>query len=156
MNEFGGFWRRVAAYLIDVIVLAVAMSIIGSIFGIGTTVSQLSDMTASYSYNVDDVASGLVSLVLGIAYFAGLESSAMQATLGKKALGMVVTDLNGNRISFLRATGRYLAKIVSAVILLIGFIMVAFTDRKQGLHDMMAGTLVWRGQPGRTDPAVFA
>ena len=60
------------------------------------------------------------------------------------ALGMKVTDLAGNRISFLRATGRYFAKIISALILFIGFIMVAFTEKKQGLHDMIAGTLVVR------------
>jgi len=56
--------------------------------------------------------------------------------------GMKVTDLNGNRISFARATGRHFAKWLSTLILWIGFIMVGFTDRKQGLHDMLAGTLV--------------
>jgi uncharacterized RDD family membrane protein YckC len=71
-----------------------------------------------------------------------LESSSMQATLGKMALGLKVTDLNGKQISFGKATGRYFAKIISAIILLIGFIMVAFTEKKQGLHDMIAGTLV--------------
>jgi uncharacterized RDD family membrane protein YckC len=71
-----------------------------------------------------------------------MESSARQATLGKMALGIVVTDLDGNRIGFGRATGRYFAKILSALILLIGFIMAAFTQKKQGLHDIIAGTLV--------------
>ena len=155
MDEYGGFWRRVAAYLIDAILLAIVMSIIGSVFGIGTTTAELGDMSANYSYTADDAASGLLSLALGIAYFAGLESSPWQATVGKKALGMVVTDLNGNRISFLRALGRYFAKILSSLILFIGFIMVGFTERKQGLHDMLAGTLVWKGRPGSRDPAVF-
>ncbi|HSG35757.1 MAG TPA: RDD family protein [Sphingomonadaceae bacterium] len=155
MGEYGGFWRRVGAYLIDVILLGIVASTLGSIFGFGTTTSEFGDLSASYSYSVDDAESSLLSLALGIAYFAGLESSKMQATLGKKALGMVVTDLDGNRISFLRALGRYFAKILSALILLIGYIMVAFTVRKQGLHDMLAGTLVWKGDPHRTDPAIF-
>ena len=103
----------------------------------------------------DDAAAGgnllanLLSVVVGWLYYALMESSGMQATLGKKALGLIVTDESGQRISFARATGRYFAKIVSALILLIGFIMVAFTERKQGLHDKLAGTLVVRGQPGQ-------
>jgi len=71
-----------------------------------------------------------------------MESSARQGTIGKSLLGLRVTDFEGNRISLLRAVGRYFAKIISAFILLIGFIMVAFTEKKQGLHDMLAGTLV--------------
>jgi uncharacterized RDD family membrane protein YckC len=73
-----------------------------------------------------------------------MESSSYQATLGKMIFGMKVTDLYGNRISFARATGRHFAKILSGMILGIGFIMVAFTERKQGLHDLLAGTLVRR------------
>jgi uncharacterized RDD family membrane protein YckC len=79
-------------------------------------------------------------------YSALMERSSKQATLGKMALGIRVTDLDGNRIGFGKATGRYFAKILSALILGIGFLMVAFTQRKQGLHDMLAGTLVMRGE----------
>lgn len=79
-------------------------------------------------------------------YEAILESSSKQATVGKMALGLKVTDLNGNRISFARATGRHFAKVLSGMILLIGFFMAGFTDRKQALHDMIAGTLVLRTQ----------
>ena len=91
-------------------------------------------------------------------YFALLESSSMQGTLGKKALGMIVTDLSGNRIGFGRATGRYFGKILSAIILGIGFIMVAFTERKQGLHDLLANTLVYKASSStdlNTSAAVF-
>lgn len=77
-------------------------------------------------------------------YHALMESSAKQATLGRMALGIRVTDLNGNRIGFGRATGRYFAKILSALILGIGFLMAAFTAKKQALHDIPAGTLVVR------------
>ena len=75
-------------------------------------------------------------------YEALMESSSHQATLGKMIFGMKVTDLNGNRISFARATGRHFAKWLSTMILFIGYIMVGLTDRKQGLHDILAGTLV--------------
>ena len=77
-------------------------------------------------------------------YFALLESSERQATFGKMALGLKVTDLNGNRISFGQAVGRNLAKYISLVTLLIGYIMAGFTERKQALHDMIASTLVFK------------
>jgi uncharacterized RDD family membrane protein YckC len=82
--------------------------------------------------------------VVGWSYEAGMESSVKQATLGKMAMGLKVTDEQGNRISFARATGRHFAKIISGMILLIGYIMAGFTARKQALHDMIAGTLVIR------------
>lgn len=75
-------------------------------------------------------------------YEALMESSSYQATLGKMIFGLKVTDLYGNRIDFARATGRHFAKFLSAMILCVGFIMVGFTERKQGLHAMIAGTLV--------------
>lgn len=119
---YAGFWKRFVAYLIDAIVLG----IIGALLTIG----------------MDEDSAGLVTGLLGWFYFAGMESSTRQATIGKSIMGIYVTDVDGRRISFLRATGRYFAKFLSALILFIGFIMVAFTARKQALHDMIAGTLV--------------
>jgi uncharacterized RDD family membrane protein YckC len=87
----------------------------------------------------------MLVLLGGWLYEALMESSSYQATLGKMILGMKVTDLYGNRISFGRATGRHFAKILSGMVLCIGFIMVGLTQRKQGLHDLLAGTLVRRG-----------
>ncbi len=75
-------------------------------------------------------------------YFALMESSGKCASLGKMALGIKVTDLNGNGISFGTATGRFFGKMISGVILYIGFIMAGFTEKKQALHDIMAGCLV--------------
>ena len=72
------------------------------------------------------------------------QRSPWQATLGKKAIGIQVTDLDGERISLARALGRYFAKILSGLILYVGFFMAGWTRRKQGLHDMVAGTLVVR------------
>jgi uncharacterized RDD family membrane protein YckC len=84
----------------------------------------------------------LVVVAIDWLYFAYQESSPAQATLGKRALGIKVTDLQGNRISSARATGRYFAKILSIVTFLIGYIIAAFTARKQALHDLVADTLV--------------
>jgi Predicted membrane protein/domain len=88
----------------------------------------------------------LLGIVIGWLYFAVCESSAWQGTLGKLALGIRVTDMQGNRISFPRALGRYAAKLLSGIILCIGYLMVAWTQRKQGLHDMVCGTLVLNGR----------
>ncbi len=71
-----------------------------------------------------------------------MESSEAQATLGKRALGIIVTDLNGARIIFYRATGRHFGKIVSSITLGFGFIMAGFTEKKQALHDKMFDCLV--------------
>src|SRR5208283_3281564 len=88
----------------------------------------------------------LFALTIGASwlYEALMLSSSYQATLGKMIFGMKVTDLNGNRLSFAHATGRHFAKWLSGMILGIGYIMVAFTERKQGLHDLIAGTVVPR------------
>jgi uncharacterized RDD family membrane protein YckC len=126
--EYAGFWRRVAAALIDGILVGIVSGIVTAIAG------GASDDAG--------VIAQLLLVVAAYAYYAGMESSAYQATVGKIALGIQVTDLNGNRISFMRALGRNLAEILSALILLIGYIMVAFTAKKQGLHDIIAGTLV--------------
>ena len=145
--NFAGFWIRVGAYLIDIIILGIAITILQTVTGINMGVNFDPDLAPT---GLEGEGASLLQLIIGIAYFAGLESSSWQATVGKKALGLVVVDTSGNRVSFLRALGRYLAKIVSAIILLIGYIMVAFTEKKQGLHDMIASTLVIKGKPGET------
>ena len=86
-----------------------------------------------------------VSVCVGL-YYVAMTGRPLQATLGKMALSIRVTDLAGQRISFLRAIGRNLAKIISGAILLIGYIMAAFTERKQALHDIIAQCLVVRGR----------
>ncbi|MDA0819244.1 MAG: RDD family protein [Proteobacteria bacterium] len=147
--QFAGFWIRVAAYLIDFIPLIIIAVVLA--FMTGDPLID-TDPTAPI-YGWADVA----NLILGIAYFVGFESSAYQATPGKMALGLIVTDLDGRRISPWRALGRYFAKILSGLILLIGYIMIGFTERKQGLHDMICSTLVVKGRPGEgsVDPTVF-
>lgn len=146
--QYAGFWKRVLAYIIDFIPLI----IISFVLAIGSGQDLLAT-DSDPSFGISD----LLGLVIGIAYFAGFESSSWQATPGKRALGLIVVDTNGRRITLGKAVGRYFAKILSGLILLIGFIMIAFTERKQGLHDLIVGTLVVTGEPGNVgfDPAVF-
>lgn len=148
--NFAGFWIRVLAYIID----AIPLIIIGVVLALLSGDPLIDTDPTAPVYGFSDLAGPII----GIAYFVGFESSAYQATPGKMALGLIVTDMEGRRISPLRALGRYFAKILSAMILLIGFIMVAFTERKQGLHDFLASTLVVKGSPGEVgyDPDVFA
>jgi uncharacterized RDD family membrane protein YckC len=142
---FGGFWIRVVAAIIDAIILRVVVAPVGMIFGGLGLAGRM--MTGVPHIGLHLLGSGITIILLVFGswlYEAFMESSSYQATLGKMIFGMKVTDLNGNRISFERATGRHFAKWLSAMILCIGYIMVGFTERKQGLHDLLAGTLVRR------------
>lgn len=130
---YAGFWRRFAALIVDAIVIYAVVFAIGAVLG-GAGVSFNSPATGALL--------NLGSIVLNWLYYALQESSDAQATLGKRALGIKVVDENGEKIGFGRATGRHFGKILSSLILGVGFIMAGFTQRKQGLHDMIAGTLV--------------
>jgi uncharacterized RDD family membrane protein YckC len=135
----------VLAALIDAVIVRVVAVPVGLIFG-GLGMAGM--MTGLPHAGLGILGGGVTVIVVlfgGWLYEALMESSSYQATIGKMVLGMKVTDLYGNRISFGRATGRHFAKILSGMILCIGFIMVGLTERKQGLHDLLAGTLVRRG-----------
>lgn len=149
-TAYAGFWLRFVAWIIDRILLGVSFSFISvpimAASGLRDIMMNHPPQTLPELFGLFSMLSKLIALaiVFNWLYYALLESSAWQATLGKKALGLEVTDMNGQRISFARATGRYFGKIVSAFILMIGFIMAGFTAQKQALHDMMAGCLVIR------------
>ena len=145
---YAGFWLRFVAWIIDRILLQiVGVFLLFPLFGV--SFFRMATRMPAHP-NPEDVfplfASlgrvALAALVLHWLYYALLESSAWQATLGKKALGLQVTDLANHRITFARATGRYFSKIISDFTLLIGYIMAGFTAKKQALHDIIAGTLV--------------
>ncbi|MCD2425746.1 RDD family protein [Niabella pedocola] len=138
---YGTFWERLAAILIDGLIIGVAGAVLNNIFGLGVSRETLY-MTDSGIFQASYFKGNSVPLIVQWLYFALMESSAKQATLGKMALGLKVTGMNGQRISFLNATGRYFGKILSAIILLIGYLMVLWDDKRQGLHDKLAGTLV--------------
>ena len=137
--KYAGFWLRVCAAIIDTIVVNIIGSIAGFILGFGLG-SVAGDTEATQS--LATLLGSILGIIISWLYYALMESSPNQATLGKQALGIYVTDLNGEAISFAKATGRYFAKIISVIIIFIGFLMVAFTEKKQGLHDMIASTLV--------------
>ena len=148
--QYAGFWLRFVALIIDAIVLGfvgflVTLPFVASM-GFGSFMRGRPPMSpeewAPFFAGLGRVA--LIRLVLQWLYYALLESSSWQGTLGKKALGLEVTDLQGRRIGFGRASGRFFAKFISMLILFIGFIMAGFTERKQALHDIIAGCLVIR------------
>lgn len=158
LEDYAGFWKRVAAYILDAIILYLPSMLIEKAFGGDAASAAMKqavanaagDMTAIHAAQMQYYATMWPALLLGAViawiYFSLCESSAWQATVGKLALGIRVTDMQGQRISLARALGRYPAKILSAVILCIGFLMVAWTRRKQGLHDFIVGTLVLNGR----------
>ena len=134
---YAGFWKRYAAYFIDYILLTVVTLPLSMIINVMGVSSGNEGVQVALTLVVM-----LLSMVISIGYYAGFHASRGGATLGKMAVGIKVVRGNGERISFLRAFCRYLATIVSSLILMIGFIMAAFTERKQALHDMMCDTLV--------------
>ena len=164
LTDYAGFWKRVAAYVLDALVLWIPNMLLSSLFGANEAAEAYlqaklaagSDpQLALQAFDTYFHAIGpalMAQTVLTWLYFAACESSAWQATLGKRALGIRVTDLAGGRISFLRATGRYFGILLSAFMLCFGFLMVAWTQRKQGLHDLMARTLVLNGTAQELPP----
>lgn len=137
-KAYAGFWKRAIAYLIDVILLTFVLVLLGFVFAVTGIVDFNDEGQMMRNGNLMDGVSILVSW----GYFALMESSGKQATIGKMVLGIQVTDYENQRISLVRATVRFFSKYLSAILLMIGFIMIAFTSRKQGLHDFIASTLV--------------
>lgn len=154
---YAGFWLRFVAYIIDGFVLGIPFTAI--IFILLAATGALGVLQHINPGEPPDAAAALLgvgvvaafvgvvllSIVGGWLYFGWTESSTWQATLGKRALGLYVTDMNGQRCSFGRASGRFFAKFITGLIpLAIGYIMAGFTDKKQALHDMIASCLVLR------------
>ena len=137
---YAGFWVRFCAVVIDTVVIVLGGAIFGVIIGIAIALVSPDTLESP----VFDILAQLVGNIGGAAYFVFMHSSSKQATLGKMALGLKVTDLDGERIGVGKSFLRMIGTIVSAVLLMIGYLMVAFTERKQGLHDKIAGTLVVR------------
>jgi uncharacterized RDD family membrane protein YckC len=148
--QYAGFWRRFVAYLIDSIIIGVVSCLVlipvFAVLGIGIGLGGIEEEEAAGFILAPVIGfmlfAGLVLAVGEWLYFALMESSNRMATLGKMAIGIKVTDLNGNRVTFGRATGRYFGKILSGMIFMIGYIMAGLTEKKQALHDMIASCLV--------------
>ena len=151
--NYAGFWIRFAAVFIDGLVLAVPGCVLAGIMMAILIPIMANAGSGSGGSGPDSAVMAIVqvfanlgSVVISWLYFGFMESSKWQATLGKRAVGIFVTDLQGNPISFGRASGRYFASILSGLVLSIGYIIGAFTERKQTLHDMIVGTVVVEGR----------
>jgi uncharacterized RDD family membrane protein YckC len=150
-TQYGGFWARLVALTLDnAIVFAILLA------------AMLSFATLAVAVGMDGV-SGLVDVVswllvtfVPFLYWPVLESSRWQATFGKRIMGLEVTDAGGNRLSFLHALLRSLAKIVSGIPFGLGFLIAAFTARKQALHDIIVKTLVVRTGPSQLWKVILA
>jgi uncharacterized RDD family membrane protein YckC len=138
---YAGFWLRFAALLIDGIIM---LPLILPYFGAILFMDAVDNDTLKVIAGILVVLCWLLVFVGQWLYFAMLESGKSQATVGKRLLGLQVTDRQGARIGFGRATGRYFAKLISALPFEIGFMMAGWTARKQALHDIIADTLVVR------------
>jgi uncharacterized RDD family membrane protein YckC len=155
MNSlYAGFWLRFVAYVIDSIIVYVIQSFIFiPVLGLlGITfasdfenMENMSDAEAMGMLGAMMAFSGgafLLITIISILYWSLMESSKYQATVGKLALGLKVTDMEGKNLDLTKSLIRNACKIISQMILFVGFIMAGFTEKKQGLHDMIAGTLV--------------
>jgi uncharacterized RDD family membrane protein YckC len=137
--RYAGFWLRFAAGLIDVIILLPANLLLNhSYWG-----SLLSGGARPVESQAEQALIAVKLVVIHILYASFLLSCPWQATLGMRACGIEITDEAGDRISFARALGRCFAEYLSACFTLgIGGLMIAWTSKKQGLHDYIARTLV--------------
>ncbi len=156
VGVYAGLGRRFVAFIVDFILIAIfgifAVAVCNVANGImylyylvvshapitslteaGTPIAALGPIVA---------AVGLLLIIVPWLYYAGFESSRGQATPGKVLMRLEVTDLEGNRVSFARATLRFFGKFISLLIIFIGFIMIGLTKKRQGLHDKIAGCLV--------------
>lgn len=144
---YAGFWKRVAASIIDSFIVMMASWLVQvpliMLFGLGagSLLDGSSDMSDGVGALMVAIAY-LIGLAVPLFYFSWMHSSSMQASVGKLAIGIKVVDGQGQRIGFWRGFARYFAYLLSALLLCIGFLMAAFTDRKRALHDILCDTLV--------------
>jgi uncharacterized RDD family membrane protein YckC len=151
---YAGFWLRVLAHLIDVVLLTVAFVVVAFVVMFvgaapslrfhpgGSTENNPVLMTIAFMLDIVIILSSIVGIWL---YHAWLESSAWQGTVGKRLLGLRVTSMTGERISFWHASGRFFGRILGTLPFFAGYLTMLFTERKQALHDLIASTLVVRG-----------
>ena len=153
-TTYAGFWLRFVAYVIDCIIIYVVQSFLFipllGLLGMSFASQMDNPENMSEAEAIGMVGSMmavagttfLLSSILGILYGTLMESSKYQATVGKMALGLKVTDVDGKNLDFVKALIRNIGKIISGMILFIGYIIAGFTEKKQGLHDIIASTLV--------------
>lgn len=156
-TNYAGFWLRFVAVIIDGIIISILQSVvimpIFAMLGFGFATASGFDFNSMSEEDMIGMIAALVatasaamtvSFVIQTFYFTLMESSKYQATVGKMALGLKVTDTNGEKLDFTKALLRQLGKIISGLVMMIGYIMAGVTEKKQALHDMIAGALVVR------------
>lgn len=164
LEDYAGFWQRFGAWVIDYVVLLIPSSVIAIGMGAGRAFEHLmtqlqsgvSQATAVAEYAVAIRPATLILLAIGFVYYVAFEASKWQATPGKMALRLRVTDVDGNRLSLGRSAARNAIRLVNAITSLIPcafYIVIAFSQRKQGLHDLLAKTLVLNGRATEARPA---
>ena len=151
---YAGFWLRFVAYLIDSVILGIVCMILIVVVvfasGIAAMIRNMPenptpDMFLRGAFVLAILALVAITTVITWLYYAWMESSPAQGTLGKMTMGLIVTDMQYRPVSFARASGRFFAKFITGLIpLCIGYIMAGFTAKKQALHDMIASCLVLR------------
>jgi uncharacterized RDD family membrane protein YckC len=125
---YASFWQRFFAAFIDGIILIIPNYIFQFMFG------------------REELSTYIANIITGWLYGALMESGSWQATVGKRSMRIKVVDMGGQRISFAQASGRHFGKYISTIILLIGYFMMLWDEKKQTLHDRMAGTLIVEGE----------
>jgi uncharacterized RDD family membrane protein YckC len=123
---YSSFFRRFVASVIDIFVILLFIALIQFILGV---------MGGTF-FNI-------IIFLMGWNYFALQESSTRKGTVGKQAMNLIVTDLDGNKISFKQATKRFLGKFLAAIPFFAGFLLIFFTEKRQALHDIIAKTVVF-------------
>lgn len=136
---YAGFWKRACALIIDQFIVMVISAVAGSLLGTILSFQSLPEEQLTHMINT---FGNILGIVIYWLYYAISESSDNQATVGKVIFRIMVTDYNGKRISFGRATWRLISKYISFFIFCIGYMMAGWTKKKQALHDMMAETYV--------------
>ena len=155
-TNYAGFWPRLVAIIIDLIILGITQSFIIvpilAVMGLGF-LGNMGEMDMNDSESIVGMIGAIIAMAgtywilatfIRILYFSFMESSNWQATIGKMAMGLVVTDLNGSKLDFGKAFVRNICKVISDFTCLIGYIIAGFTEKKQALHDIIAGTLVMK------------
>jgi len=143
---YAGFWKRGAAFFIDILIIMFPQAFLGNIFGTAF-VTRMSTIDPIQEYLGYTLWAQLIAAVVAWVYIAGMESSVFQATVGKLLLGIRVVSKEGGRISFAQASGRFIGRIVSILPAGLGILAIAFSEHKQALHDMMADCLVVNKEP---------
>jgi uncharacterized RDD family membrane protein YckC len=141
---FAGFWLRAIAYLFDTVLISLLFGLIASFYP--ATFIRFPDAASTSLTSLPQLTpiAFVITLTATWLYYTIFEASAWQATPGKRVLRLYVADLNGQRLTLARSAARNGGKLISSLTFLVGYLVAGFTEKKQALHDILAGCLVLR------------